>query len=135
MDMDLLYQFIEVKNLAVEFFCGNRLQGIQPDYPTAREKLNKAQELFVLMTGKKDVPSERLLEYIRNSPYPNDEFETVGMKIRQTASESLGVRLLHLSNELLKAMDMDFYQTLIVDTDWERLFMLEWKKKVRLLSG
>ena len=128
-DMDLLYQFIEVKNRAVEFFCGNRLQGIQPDYPTAREQLDKAQEIFVLMTGKKDVSSERLLEYIRNSPYPNDEFQTVGMKIRQTTSESLGIRLLHLSNELLKAMDIDFYQTLIVDTDWERLFMLEWKKK------
>ena len=132
-DRNLLYQFIEEKNQAVEFFCGNRLQGIQPDYPTAREKLNKAQELFVLMTGKKDVPSERLLEYIRNSPYPSDEFQTVGMKIRQTTSESLGIRLLHLSNELLKAMDIDFYQTLIVDTDWECLFMLEWKKKGEII--
>lgn len=128
-DMELLYQFIEEKNRAVEFFCGNKLQGIQPDYPTAREMLNKAQELFVRMTGKKDVPSERLLEYIRNFPYPSDEFQAVGMKIRQTTSESLGIRLLHLSNELLKAMDVDFYQTLVVDTDWERLFMLEWKKK------
>ncbi|MFT5726983.1 MAG: class 3 adenylate cyclase [Desulforhopalus sp.] len=132
-DRNLLYQFIEEKNQAVEFFCGNRLQGIQPDYPTAREKLNKAQELFVLMTGKKDVPSERLLEYIRNFPYPSDEFQTVGMKIRQTTSESLGIRLLHLSNELLKAMDVDFYQTLIVDTDWECLFMLEWKKKGEII--
>jgi len=132
-DIDLLYQFIEVKNLAVEFFCGNRLQGIQPDYPIAREKLNKAQEIFILMTGKKDVPTERLLEYIRNSPYPNDEFQTVGMKIRQTTSESLGIRLLHLSTQLLKAMDIDFYQTLVVDTDWESLFMLEWKKKGEII--
>jgi class 3 adenylate cyclase len=61
-DRNLLFQFIEEKNRAVEFFCGNRLQGIQPDYPTAREKLNKSQELFVRMTGRKDVPSERLLE-------------------------------------------------------------------------
>lgn len=133
MDIDLLYQFIEEKNRAVEFFCGNKLQGIKPDYPTAREKLNKAQELFVLMTGKKDVPSERLLEYIRNSPYPNADFQTFGMKIRQTTSESLGIRLLHLSNELLKAIDVDFYQTLVVDTDWERLFMLEWKKKGEII--
>lgn len=128
-DRDLLYQFIEKKNRAVEFFCGNRLQGIQPDYPTAREKLNKVQELFVLMSGKRDVPSERLLEYIRNFPYPSDDFQTVGMKIRETTSESLGIRLLHLSNELLKAMDVDFYQTLVVDTEWERLFKLVWKKK------
>lgn len=128
-DKDLLYQFIEEKNRAVELFCGNRLQGIQPDYPAAREKLNNTQELFVLMTGKKDIPSERLLEYIRNFPYPTDDFQTVGMKIRQTTSESLGIRLLHLSNELLKAMDVDFYQALVVDTDWERLFNLVWKKK------
>ena len=126
---DFLYQFIEEKNRAVELFCGNKLQGIEPDYPTAREKLNKLQELFVLMTGKKDVPTERLLEYIRNFPYPTDDFHTVGMKIRQTTSESLGMRLLHLSNELLKAMDVDCYQTLVVDTEWERLFKLVWKKK------
>ena len=126
---DVLYQFIEEKNRAVELFCGNKLQGIEPDYPTAREKLNKLQELFVLMTGKKDVPTERLLEYIRNFPYPTDDFHKVGMKIRQTTSESLGMRLLHLSNELLKAMDVDCYQTLVVDTEWERLFKLVWKKK------
>lgn len=132
-NVDLLYQFIQEKNRAVEFFCGNQLQGIQPDYPTAREKLNRAQELFVLMTGKKDIPSERLLEYIRNSPYPSEEFQAVGMKIRQTTSDSLGIHLLHLSNELLKAMDLEFYQALVVDTDWERLFMLEWKKKGEII--
>ncbi|MFT5699126.1 MAG: class 3 adenylate cyclase [Desulforhopalus sp.] len=132
-DLDQLYQFIEGKNRAVEFFCGNRLQGIQPDYPTARETLNKIQELFILMTGKKDVPSERLLEYIRNFPYPSDDFQSVGMQIRQTTTDSLGIRLLHLSNELLKAMDVDFYQTLVVDTEWERLFKLVWKKKGEVL--
>ena len=126
---DLLYQFIEEKNQAVELFCGNKLQGIEPDYPTAREKLNKLQDLFVIMTGKKDVPTERLLEHIRHFPYPTDEFQSVGMKIRQTTSDSLGIRLLHLSNELLKAMDVDCYQTLVVDTEWERLFKLVWKKK------
>lgn len=128
-DRDLLFEFIEEKNRAVEFFCGNRLQGIQPDFPAAREKLHKSQDLFVHMTGRKDVPSERLLEYIRNFPYPTKEFQSEGMKIRQTTSESLGIRLLHLSNELLKAMDGDFYQALVVDTEWERLFKLVWKKK------
>jgi hypothetical protein len=128
-DKDLLYRFIEEKNRAVELFCGNRLQGIQPDYPTARDKLNKIQELFILMTGKKDVASERLLEYIRHFSYPSDDFQAVGMKIMQTTSESLGIRLLHLSNELLKAMDVDFYEALVVNTEWESLFKLVWKKK------
>lgn len=128
-DRELLYQFIEEKNRAVEFFCGNKLQGIQPDFPTAREKLNQTQELFIEMTGKKDVPSEKLLEYIRNYPYPGEDFQALGMKFTQTTSESLGIRLLHLSNELLKAIDVDFYQTLVVDTEWERRFKLVWKKK------
>ncbi|TKB07144.1 cyclic nucleotide-binding domain-containing protein [Desulforhopalus sp. IMCC35007] len=128
-DRELLSQFIEEKNRAVELFCGNRLQGIQPDYPTAREKLNKSQDLFIRMTGKKDVPTERLLEYIRQFSYPSEDFQAVGMKIRQTTSESLGIHLLHLSNELLKAMDVDCYQTLVVNTEWESLFKLVWKKK------
>lgn len=128
-DLELLFEFIEEKNQAVELFCGNRLQGIRPDFPLAREKLNKAQKLFVSMTGKKDMASERLLEYIRNNPLPSDEFRKVGMKIRETTGDPLGIRLLHLSNELLKAMDVDFYHTLVVDTDWEQSFKLVWKKK------
>ncbi len=128
-DLDSLHEFIELKNQAVELFCGNRLQGIRPDFPMAREKLNEVQKLFVAMTGKKDVASERLLEYIRNTPFPKEEFRNVGMKIRETTGESLGIRLLHLSNELLRAMDVDFYHTLVVDTEWERSFKLVWKKK------
>jgi len=124
-----LTRFIEKKNEAVELFCGNALQGIRADFPVARERLNGVQKLFVSMTGKKDVASERLLEYIRNTPYPGDEFRTVGMRIRETTGDSLGIRLLHLSNELLRAMDVDFYHTLVVDTEWERLFKLVWKKK------
>ncbi len=128
-DLDLLYTFIEKKNEAVELFCGNRLQGIRPDFPLAREKLNEVQKLFVSISGKRDVATERLLEYIRNNPFPSDEFRKVGMKIRETTGESLGIRLLHLSNELLRAMDVDFYHTLVVDTDWERSFKLVWKKE------
>jgi class 3 adenylate cyclase len=128
-DPNDLFRFIEMKNEAVALFCGNQLQGIRADFPLAKEKLNEVQKLFVSMTGKKDVPSERLLEYIRNTPFPGDEFKKVGMMIRETTGDSLGIRLLHLSNELLRAMDVDFYHTLVVDTEWERLFKLIWKKK------
>ena len=124
-----LAEFIEKKNGAVELFCGNALQGIQPDFPQARERLNEVQGLFVSMTGKKDVASERLLEYIRNTSYPGEQFRKDGMVLRNVTGDSLGIRLLHLSNELLKAMDVDFYHTLIVDTEWERHFKLVWKKK------
>jgi class 3 adenylate cyclase len=128
-DTESLAEFIELKNEAVALFCGNQLQGNLADFPLAKEKLTDVQKLFIAMTGKKDVPSERLLEYIRNTPYPGDDFKNMGMMIRETTGDSLGIRLLHLSNELLKAMDVDFYHTLVVDTEWERLFKLIWKKK------
>jgi class 3 adenylate cyclase len=129
LDEEKLQKFISKKNRAIELFCGNALQGIRPDFPTAREKLDEVQKLFVEMTGKEDVASERVLEYIRNFPYPSEDFRKIGMKIRESTGESLGTRLLHLSNELLKAMDVDFYHALVVDTDWERHFKLEWRKK------
>lgn len=128
-DRETLSNFIELKNEAVGLFCGNQLQGNQANFPLAKEKLTQVQDLFVAMTGKKDVASERLLEYIRNTPYPGDEFKNRGMVIRESTEDSLGIRLLHLSNELLRAMDDDFYHTLVVDTEWERRFKLIWKKK------
>jgi hypothetical protein len=124
-----LLEFIFRKNRAIELFCGNSLQGIRPDFPGAREKLHELQKLFVEITGREDVPTERVLEYIRNCPYPSEDFRKIGMKVRELTGESLGTRLLHLSNELLKAMDMEFYHALVVDTDWERHFKLEWRKK------
>ncbi len=128
-DEEKLQLFICKKNRAIELFCGNVLQGIRPDFPGAREKLHEVQKLFVEIAGKEDVATERILEYIRNMPYPSEDFRQIGMKIRELTGESLGTRLLHLSNELLKAMDMEFYQALVVDTDWERHFKLEWRKK------
>ena len=128
-DEQRLLQFISMKNRAIELFCGNALQGIRPDFPLAREKLEEVQRLFLEISGREDVASERVLEYIRNMPYPSEDFRKIGMKIKETTGESLGTRLLHLSNELLKAMDMEFYHALVVDTDWERHFKLEWRKK------
>ncbi len=128
-DDQRLLQFISMKNRAIELFCGNTLQGIRPDFPLAREKLEEAQRLFLEISGREDVASERVLEYIRNMPYPSENFRKIGMKIKETTGESLGTRLLHLSNELLRAMDMEFYHALVVDTDWERHFKLEWRKR------
>jgi class 3 adenylate cyclase len=124
-----LFEFIETKNRAIELFCGNTLQGILPDFLAARARLNEAQSLFSRMTGKKDVATERILEYIRNISFPTEDFKNVGMKIREVTGGTLGISLLHLSNELLKAMDVGFYQALVVDTDWERHFKPEWKRK------
>ncbi len=124
-----LMGFIQIKNRAIELFCGNVLQGIQPDFPLARQKLLESQELFVEMTGKKDMPTERVLEYIGNHPSPEDDFRQVGMKIGEPVGQHLGIRLLNLSSELFKAMNEVFYQALVVDTAWERKFKLVWRKK------
>jgi class 3 adenylate cyclase len=124
-----LQRFIELKNRAVELFCGNVLQGIMPDFPLARIKLLEAQEFFVEMTGKRDQPTERILEYIGNHPRPVDDFKAVGMKIGEPISETGGIHLLNLSSEFFKAIDAEFYQALVVDTEWERKFKLIWRKK------
>ncbi len=124
-----LQNFIEKKNRAIELFCGNILQGIHPNFPLARQKLIKAQELFVKLTGKRDLPTERILEYISNYPSPEDDFRQVGMKIGDPVGQHMGVRLLNLAGELFKAMNDEFYRTLVVDTAWERKFKLIWRKK------
>jgi class 3 adenylate cyclase len=128
-DEEELRCFIEKKNLAVELFCGNDLQGILPDFPLAKQKLLEVQSLFGKIAGKKDKPTERLLEYIDNNSRPKETFRRVGMKIWGAGKDSNGIRLLSLSSELFKALDQDFYQALVVDTSWERKFKLLWYKK------
>lgn len=76
-----LLNFIEVKNIAVELFCGNELKGILPDFSLAKKKLLEAQAIFVDMAGQIDIPTERLLEYINNNSRPGKYFNQVGMKI------------------------------------------------------
>ncbi len=126
---DTLMRFIELKNRAIELFCGNILQGVYPDFPHARQKLLQAQDLFVEMTEKKDLPIERILDYISNNPRPDKNFTQVGMQAAETTSNTKGRQLINLSAELLRAMDEEFYNTLIVNTEWERQFKLIWKKK------
>jgi CRP-like cAMP-binding protein len=51
------------------------------------------------------------------------------MKLMEKKRDSLGERLFYLSKELLRAMNSDFYHALVVDTNWERYFKLEWCNK------
>jgi hypothetical protein len=110
-------------------FCGDCSGGILPDFPSVREKLIEAQKLFTEMTGKKDLATERILEYIRENPTPAGDFSNLGMKLASRRRDSLGVRIFRLSQQLLRAMDIESYHALVVDTEWERYFVLEWKKK------
>ena len=124
-----LLEFIEMKNEAMEFFTGNLQLGIKPNFPRVRKELLTAQKFFHDLTGREDVGIERILEYIRETPFPANDFDQRGMALMEKKRDSIGERLLHLSKELLRALNSDFYHTLVVDTDWERYFKLEWCKK------
>ena len=128
-DEGRLLEFIQMKNEAMEFFSGNLQLGIDPDFPRVREELLAAQKIFRDLTGWEDVGTERILEYIRETPLPPGDFGQKGMRLMEKKRDSLGERLFHLSKELLRAMDSDFYHALVVDTKWERYFKLEWCKK------
>ncbi|MBU3945109.1 MAG: cyclic nucleotide-binding domain-containing protein [Proteobacteria bacterium] len=124
-----LLKFIQMKNEAMEHFSGNLLLGVKPDFPMVREKLLAAQKYFTELAGREDVGIERILEYIRETPFPASDFDQRGMKLLEKKRDSLGERLFHLSKELLRAMNSDFYHVLVVDTNWERYFKLEWCNK------
>jgi len=128
-DETQLLEFISIKNSAMDRFCGDCSGGILPDFPSVRENLIEAQKLFTEMTGKKDLATERILEYIRENPTPAGDFSNLGMKLASRRRDSLGVRIFRLSQQLLRAMDIESYHALVVDTEWERYFVLEWKKK------
>lgn len=124
-----LLDFIALKNTAIEHFCGNIQEGIISNFPLARELLKEAQEKFVALTGKRDVPTDRVLDYIRETPYPGLAFFKTGMELESWKDQSFGSRLFRLSKQLLRAMDLEFYNALVVDTTWEEKFKIEWWKK------
>ncbi len=128
-DMGKLREFICMKNEAMEFFSGNLLEGILPDFPRVRDELLKAQTVFRELTGGEDLSTARILEYIREMPRPAMNFKRRGMELMEKKRDSLGERLFHLSKELLRAMDPECYHVLVEDTEWERYFKLEWFSK------
>lgn len=128
-DIEKLKTFIHKKNEAMEFFCGNQLEGILPDFPRVREELLETQAMFRELTGNVDMGTARILEYIREMPRPAMSFKRRGMELMEKKRDSLGERLFHLSKELLRAMDPEFYAVLVEDTEWEQFFKLEWFSK------
>ncbi len=126
---EMLERYIRLRNEAMEFFCGNSPLGVMPDFPKVREMLAEAQDMFVAMTGSEDKSTDRVIEYIREVPVPDEQFFHFGMTLAEKKRDNLGSRLYHLSSELLKALNHEFYHALVVDTGWEKHFKLEWRKK------
>ena len=129
MDEAKLLRFVGMKNQAMELFTGNSQRGIEPDFPQVRQQLLAAQRFFREIADREDPAIERILEYIRETPCPADDFNGCGMKLLEKKRDSLGDRLVHLSKQLLRAMNEEFYHALVVDTGWEKYFKLEWRKK------
>lgn len=129
MDEESLMEFIRLKNEGIEHFIGNVQRGILPAFPIAMEKLDQAATLFKNATGVEDLATQRILHYIRENPYPTDSFIQEGMKIDEKQGSSMGIRLLRLSQELLRAIGYEFYHALVEDTQWEQYFRLHWLKE------
>ncbi|MCK5516096.1 MAG: cyclic nucleotide-binding domain-containing protein [Desulfobulbaceae bacterium] len=132
-DEEQLLRFVTMKNEAMELFAGNLQLEIEPDFPKVREMLLEAQNFFLDLTGKADTGTERILEYIRETPFPASDFDRRGMKLMEKSRDSLGERIFHLSKQLLKAMNPEFYHALVVDTKWEKHFRLEWYRKGEII--
>lgn len=128
-DRNVLKEFIQVKNKAMDYFSGNLITGLKPDFPIVRELLSKAQVHYLRMIGRRDVATDRILEYIRDVPFPETDFEYTGMKIDAKKENLIGERLFHLSKQLLRAIDSELYSALVENTEWEQCFKLEWRKK------
>jgi len=128
-----LIQFIDMKNEAMDLFSGNLRLGLLPDFPAVRDQLHTAQSFFVEMTGNEDKASARILEYIRETPFPASDFNTHGMKLMEKKRDTIGERLPYLSKQLMMAMDYDIYHALVVDIRWERYFKMEWYKAGTLI--
>ncbi len=128
-DRQELQKFIKKKNEAMDDFSGNILSETLPDFPKARTKLIEAQAIFTTLTGQPNKAVSRILEYIRENPYPSANFNTYGMMLTEKKRDIIGDRLYHLSKQLLRAMDYNIYHALIVDTSWEQQFKLQWYNK------
>ena len=125
-DPVLLGRFIRLKNKGMEFFTGNRLKGISPDFAKATRLLKAAAGFFEKTCQATDPATRRILDFIREHPFPPPGFFTRGMEIEDKSGDVIGGRLFHLSQELFRSLDKDFYEALVVNTEWEHHFQLKW---------
>ena len=126
LDRVRLKEFITLKNQAIENFCGHRLKGLKPDFSLAEKRLRRAAELFMQTVGLPDLATQRILEYIRENPYPPDDFLIEGLRLAHKQGDASVFRLSPLAGRLLAAAHPDVYEAFVTNTVWEKLFNLEW---------
>lgn len=128
-DSAKLREFIQMKNEGIEYVVGNEQKNIPSNFQIAENKLRQAEAAFKQSTGRLDVATLRILDYIHEHPYPIETFEDKGISIDEKQGEGIGTRLLLLSQQLIKAFDHKFYHALVENTDWEALFVIQWFKQ------
>ncbi|MBP1750634.1 MAG: hypothetical protein H6Q52_3173, partial [Deltaproteobacteria bacterium] len=128
-DSKRLQTFIQLKNEGIECVVGNNQKNIPSNFQTAENKLLQAQNEFKQATGRFDVATLRILDYIHEHPYPMETFEDKGISIDEKQGKGTGTRLPALSQQLIKAFDPNFYHALVENTGWETLFLIQWFKQ------
>lgn len=128
-DSKQLQTFIQLKNEGIEYVVGNNQRNIPSNFQTAENKLLQAQREFKQATGRFDVATLRILDYIHENPYPMETFEDKGISIDEKQGRDKGTRLPTLSQQLIKALDPRFYHALVENTGWETLFLIQWFKQ------
>jgi len=129
MNKEQLMEFIRLKNEGIEHFTGNAQKGIIPNFPLADGTLHRAASIFREATGIMDLATLRILDYLREHPYPMDTFEQQGMIIDEKQGKTMGIPLLRLSQQMFKALDGEFYDALVENTNWDACFRIEGRKK------
>lgn len=133
-DKKKLIELIKLKNQSVEYFHGNILRKIKPNFLKARKGLNQVSFLFKEITGHTDVASNVILEFISESVDPSGDFLSEGIKLKNKNGYTAGgVNLYRLSRELLKALDAEFYNSFVLDTRWQNCFKFQWKEKGEII--
>ena len=123
-----LRAFIALKNQGIEYFHGNDLKQIKPDFTKARKKLFRASNLLKEITGHEDIAAERVLSFIEEKYISAEKFLSEGMKFTKKVGyypKDLG--LFRLGRELLMALDQDLYENFIKETRWQKWFQYQWR--------
>jgi class 3 adenylate cyclase len=128
-DSKQLQAFIQLKNEGIEYVIGNSQRNIPSNFQFAENKLLQAQNEFQQATGRYDVATLRILDYIHENPYPMETFEDKGIAIDEKQGKNTGIRLPNLSQQLIKAFNPNFYHALVENTGWDTLFLIQWFKQ------
>ena len=130
---ELLRDFVRCKNIGTEYFCGNERVKLLPDFNEARFHLTHAGKLFTRLSGRTDIATQRLLDYIEENPLPGPSFMANGMRISESRHITADYELPSLADTLLRSLDKKLYQDLQAIRHREKSFEVLWRKKEEVI--